>query len=337
MAKILSQDEVDSLLQGIGGEEPQSNGTPEPQEEWPTELSGDVRPYDFTTSDTSIRGQLPGLDIVFDSFSRRLRNIFTVELAKSVHVSLETIDFGAYEDFVKELPLPSSMHLVRLDPLRGLAVFVIEAHLAYSLVDLFFGGTGQKRTIVEGKGFTPIETTFVGKFVIKMLRGVEESWEPIVQLTGHYLRSEINPYLLGVAATGEVMITAKYKVNLGQVSGDIFFAIPLSAVGSIRERLKGSFAGAEQEGEQGSGDAVSRARLQSHLLGTEVSLRAVVDVVELNIREVLNLRPGDLIQVKRHGMEQVEVWVEGKPTLRGRGAQKDGVQVIVVSERGNLK
>ena len=334
MAKILSQDEVDSLLQGIGGEEPHLAKTHAPQQE---ELPEDVRRYDFTSSDTSIRGQLPGLDIVFDSFSRRLRNIFTVELAKSVDVNLETVIFGAYEDFIKGLPLPSSMHLVRLDPLHGLGVFVIEAHLAYSLVDLFFGGTGQKRTKMERKGFTPIETTFVGKFVTKMLRGVEESWEPVVQLTGHYLRSEINPYLLGAAATGDVMITARYKVNLGQVSGNILFAIPLAALGGVRERLKGSFAVLEQEGEPGGRDEVTRARLYSHLLGTEVSLRAVVDVVDLNIKEVLNLRPGDLIQLKRHGMEQVEVWVEGKRTLRGRGAQNDGVKVVVVSERDNHK
>ena len=333
MAKILSQDEVDSLLQGIGGGESPPDETPA----LPEEPQGEVRRYDFTSGDTSMRSQLPGLDVVFDTFSRRLRNIFMVELAKSVHVSLESVEFGAYEDFIKGLPLPSSMHLVRLDPLRGLSVFVIEAHLAYSLVDLFFGGNGQKRTKVEGKGFTPIETTFVGKFVTKMLRGVEDSWEPILPLTGHYLRSEINPYLLGAAATGDVMISASYRVNLGQVSGDIIFGLPLSALGGIRERLKGSFAVADQEETEGGVDEAMYTRWRMQLLKTDVSLRAVVDVLELNIRDILKLRTGDLIQIKRHGMEQVELWVEDKPLLRGRGAQSDGVKAVVIAERYNHK
>jgi flagellar motor switch protein FliM len=332
MAKILSQDEVDSLLQGIGGEsQPEAPSSP------PEELPRDVRLYDFTSGDTSIRGQLPGLDIIFNAFSRRLRNLFTVELAKSVNVDLAAVDFGSYDDFIKGLPLPSSMHLVRLDPLRGISVFIIEAHLAYSLVDLFFGGTGQKRTKVEGKGFTAIETTFLGKFVTKMLHGVEEAWEPVVQLSGHYLRSEINPYLLGAAATGDVMITATYRVNLGQVSGDILFSIPLSALGGVRERLKASFAVAEQDNEEGVADELTRLQLQKHLLHTKVALRAVVDVVELNIKEILQLHPGDFIPMKRHGMEQVEIWVEDKPTLRGQGAQSNGAKVVVVSERSSAK
>ena len=333
MANILSQDEVDSLLQGIGGEETQPSEAPVSQPELPP----DVRPYDFHSGDTSIRGQLPGLDTVFNTFSRRLRNLFTVELAKSVSVDLVTMDFGSYDDFIKGLPLPSSMHLVRLDPLRGAAVFVIEAHLAYSLVDLFFGGNGQKRTKVEGKGFTPIETSFLGKFVTKMLQGVEEAWEPITHLTGHYLRSEINPYLLSVATTGDVMVCTTYKVNLGQLSGDIMFAIPLSALAGVRERLKVSFSAADPESELEGTDETTRSSLYAQLLGVEVSLQAVVDVLELRIEEIVNLRPGDLIQMKRRGMEQVEVWVEGKPILRGRGAQSEGVKVFVVSERCDHK
>jgi flagellar motor switch protein FliM len=332
MANILSQDEVDSLLQGIGGE-----SQPEEPSSSSEELPREVRRYDFSSGDTSIRGQLPGLDIIFNAFSRRLRNLFTVELAKSVNVDLSTVDFGSYDDFIKGLPLPSSMHLVRLDPLRGIAAFIIEAHLAYSLVDLFFGGTGQKRTKVEGKGFTAIETTFLGKFVTKMLRGVEEAWEPVVQLNGHYLRSEINPYLLGAAATGDVMITATYRVNLGQVSGDIVFGLPLSALGAIRERLKASFAIAEQDNEEGTADELTRLHLQKHLMHTEVAVRAIVDVVELNIQEIVHLHRGDFIQMKRNGMEQVEIWVEDKPTLRGRGAQNNGAKVVVVSERGTPK
>lgn len=332
MAKILSQDEVDSLLQGIGGE-----SQPEEPASLPEEFSRDVRLYDFSSGDTSIRSQLPGLDIIFNAFSRRLRNLFTVELAKSVNVDLAAVDFGSYDDFIKGLPLPSSMHLVRFDPLRGIAAFIIEAHLAYSLVDLFFGGTGQKRTKIEGRGFTAIETTFLGKFVTKMLRGVEEAWEPIVPLTGHYLRSEINPYLLGAAATGDVMITATYRVNLGQVSGDILFGIPLSSLGGVRERLKSSFAHTEQDNEEGMVDEPTRLQLQKHLMHTEVSVRAIVDVVELNIQEILQLHPGDFIQMKRNGMEHVELWVEDKLTLRGRGAQNNGAKVVVVSDRSTSK
>lgn len=331
MAQILSQDEVDALLQGLEREEVQVEaplleqgvaGQPHAQE-----LTGEVRAYDFSRGEAFFHGRLPGLEIIFSKFTRRLRTIFTSELGKSVDAGFDSMDVVLYEDLVKRLPLPSSIHLVRLEPLRGLGVFVIEARLAYAMVDIFFGGTGQQVMKVEGRDFTTIETSFLGKFVSKMLRGMEEAWYPVAQLTGHYLRSEMNPYLLGATATGDVMVMATYKIDMAHAVGDILFSFPLSGFEEVRGRLRSPFPMPEGDSEG------MHARLHSNLLNAEVSLQAVVDVVELNVREILSLRPGDLIQINPQGMERAELRVEGKPTFRGQGAQSNGIKVFVVSGR----
>jgi flagellar motor switch protein FliM len=335
MAQILSQDEVDALLQGLETEDMQIEAPSLQQEEVagspqtakPT--AREVRAYDFSHSEASFRGRLPGLEIIFSKFTRRLRNIFASELGKSADAGFDSMDVVLYEDLIKRLPLPSSIHLVRLEPLRGLGVFVIEARLAYAMIDIFFGGSGQRVTMVEGRDFTPIETNFLGKFVSKMLIGMEEAWQPVVQLTGHYLRSEVNPYLLGATAMGDTMVMATYKIDMAYATGDILFSFPFSAIDELRGRLKSPFPIPEGDTEE------TRARLHSHLLEVEVSLQAVVDVIELSIQEILSLRPGDLIQVDPQGMERTELWVEGKPAFCGRGAQNNGIKVFVVSKQYN--
>jgi flagellar motor switch protein FliM len=321
MTQILSQDEVDALLQGLEGAEtrvevPSRSGDPveEPQV------------YDFGHGELSVRGRLPGLEMVFSKFTRRLRNIFASELGKSVSVGFDSIDVVLYEDLIKYVPLPSSIHLVRLEPLRGLGIFAIEGRLAYTMIDIFFGGTGQRLVKVEGRDFTPIETNFLGKFVSKMLRGMEEAWQPVVQLTGRYLRSEVNPYLLGATAMGDVMVMTNCKVDLSRVIGEVLFAFPLAGIEELRDRLKSPFPLPEED------NAGMRTRLYAHLPSVEVSLQAVVGVVELSVRQLLRLRAGDVIQLSPQGMERMELWVEGKPRLRGRGAQSNGVKVFVVSE-----
>src|SRR5258706_5001758 len=328
--QVLSQDEVDSLLRGIA-EDAVEVSDAEPREAGAAKATAagamaDVKPYNFIRSEISARGRLPGLEIIFNKFTRRLHNIFGSELGKSVDAGFEDMDVILYENLIKKFPLPSSIHVVRLEPLRGLGLFVIEAHLAYAMVDIFFGGTGHRVAKVEGRDFTPIETNFLGKFVNKMLRGMEEAWQPVIQLTGHYMRSEMNPYLLGASSMGDVMVVANYRVDMQGSSGTIFFCFPLSSVEELREQLKSSL----QASEEGGGMV---GRLQLPLLGAEVDVQAVVGVLNMKVKDILRMCPGDMIQMNRQGLDQIELWVEGRPKFSGRGAQKEGNRVFMVSDR----
>ncbi|HEX9444579.1 MAG TPA: flagellar motor switch protein FliM [Candidatus Binatia bacterium] len=328
--QVLSQDEVDSLLRGIA-EDAVEVSDAEPGEASAAKATAagamaDVKPYNFIRSEISARGRLPGLEIIFNKFTRRLHNIFGSELGKSVDAGFEDMDVILYENLIKKFPLPSSIHVVRLEPLRGLGLFVIEARLAYAMVDIFFGGTGHRVAKVEGRDFTPIETNFLGKFVNKMLRGMEEAWQPVIQLTGHYMRSEMNPYLLGASSMGDVMVVANYRVDMQGSSGTIFFCFPLSSVEELREQLKSSL----QASEEGGGMV---GRLQLPLLGAEVDVQAVVGVLNMKVKDILRMCPGDMIQMNRQGLDQIELWVEGRPKFSGRGAQKEGNRVFMVSDR----
>lgn len=323
---VLSQDEVDALLQGLDGGDETDGGFPvvkkAPQEGPPL--------YDFSRSELSIHGQLPGLESIFNKFARRLRNIFASELGKAVYVGLDTLEAVPYEDLIKRLPLPSSIHMVRLEPLRGQSIVVLEARLAYAMIEIFFGGSGLRPMKAEGREFTPIETNFLGKFVTKMLKGMEDAWQPLLSITGRYLGSEMNPYLLGASAVADVMVMGTFGVEMtAQVSGEIIFSIPLSALEEVRDRLRSSFLFV-QEGED---NLEAAKRLRDHLLETEMELCAVVDTFDLSVREIVRLQPGDFIPLKKRAMEQVSLLVGGKPLFIGRGAQHDGNTVFVVSKR----
>jgi flagellar motor switch protein FliM len=220
--------------------------------------------------------------------------------------------------------------MVRLEPLRGQSIVVLEARLSYAMIEIFFGGSGLRPMKAEGREFTPIETSFLGKFVTKMLKGMEDAWQPLLSITGRHLGSEMNPYLLGASAVADVMVIGTFNVEMtAQVSGEIIFSIPLSALEEVRDRLKSPFL-LVQEGEDNS---ESTKRLRAHFLETELELRAIVDTVDLSVRELVHLQPGDFIPLNRRAMEQVVLCVERKPLLMGRGAQHAGNAVFVVEKK----
>ena len=330
MAQVLSQDEVDALLQGIATEGVPINESTDagsgPAKQQAPASHDEVKTYDFTRSEVSSRGRLPGLEVILANFAQRLQSMFASELGKSVDANFEGMQVISYESLIQSFPLPASIHAVRLEPLRGVGVFVVEARLAFAMIELFFGGSGQKSIKVEGRDFTPIESRFLGKFVDRMLRGMEESWRSIAQLKGRYLRSETNPYLLNVAGMGDAMILATYTIHMSPISGSILFSLPSTSVEEVREKLKTGLV----MGQDAESSGISN-RLQQPLMEIELEVQAVVDVVNMSVGEIMRLRPGDVIQLNGQGLDQVQLWVEGKPKFSGKGAQKNGSKVFVAA------
>lgn len=342
--QVLSQDEVDALLNGIGSNqiptgEPSAEGVAEEgsaaePEATPVKLqsvsgraSGEPKLYDFTKSETVSRGRLPGLEIIFNNFARRLQSMFASELGKSVDVNFDGMEILSYEQLIQSFPLPASIHAVRLEPLRGMGVMVVESRLAFAMIELFFGGAGQKAMKVEGRDFTPIESRFLGKFVERMLVGMEESWQTTMPVKGRYLRSEMNPYLLNAASMGDAMVMAPYTVNMSPITGTILFSLPLAAVEELREKLK---AGTALEDPENAG-IFDRAR--QVFLDVEMGVQAVVDRVQMSVGEIIRMRAGDIIQLNSPGLHEVTLMIEGLPKFIGKAAERNGNKVLVVTER----
>ena len=89
MSQILSQDEVDALLQGISG------GAVEIETGWSNQLSG-VQGFDFTNRIS--RGRLPTLEMINEQFARLFRTTISSTLRRSVDVSVsstEMVNFSA--------------------------------------------------------------------------------------------------------------------------------------------------------------------------------------------------------------------------------------------------
>jgi flagellar motor switch protein FliM len=254
--------------------------------------------------------------------------MFASELGKSVDANFDGMDVLSYEQLIQSFPLPASIHAVRLEPLRGVGVMVIEARLAFAMVELFFGGAGQKTTKVEGRDFTPIESRFLGKFVERMLIGMEESWHSTAPVKGRYLRSEMNPYLLNAASMGDAMVMAPYSVNMSPISGTILFALPLTAIEELRGKLKTG----TQMGEDSENGGIFK-RLHDPLLDIELDVQAVVDVVSMSVGEIMRMRAGDVIQLNSAGLHEVRLAIEGLPKFTGKAAERNGNKVFVAAQR----
>ena len=109
--QILSQDEVDALLQGITGESQKLE-----QEE---QVEGSIRNYDLASQERIVRGRMPTMEIIGERFARNIRIGLFNFIRKSPEVSINGIKVQKYSAFLREIVVPTNFNIVSVRPLRG--------------------------------------------------------------------------------------------------------------------------------------------------------------------------------------------------------------------------
>ncbi len=282
MNKILAQDEVDALLRGLSG------GEIESETDIPDDNSGIV-PFDLANQDRIIRGRMPVLEIVNDRFARLCTNALSNAIRKRVELNPISIDMTKFGDFMRSLPVPTSINIFKMDPLRGNAIIVVDSRLVFALVENVFGGAGSQPKI-EGREFTRIEQAIVDRVIKIALDNMEESWRPVHELKLELVRSEINPQFAAIVPPSDVVVVINFEVELDSSIGSMVVCLPYATIEPIRSKLHASF-----QTERLEVDHAWVSRLKERLLETPVELKIRMGGTQITGNQLLRLNVGDVL------------------------------------------
>jgi flagellar motor switch protein FliM len=322
---ILSQDEIDVLIRHELGDE----ATDEHRQNSDTVVA---IPYDFSTHGVLAWGKIPALDIIHNRFSRLFSQSLSGFIARLADVELFSSDSLTFGEFIRTLPMPASLHLFTMRPLHSAAVMAIESTLVFSIIECLFGGSGRSRIKVEGREFTAIEQRVITKVVLLALAELEKAWEPVYPVKLRLERSEVNPHLIAVVPSRDMVMVAMLEVRFEDVSGFIRICIPYGMLQPIKSTLDGSFHTTWVDADQKWTGLLRRALLRAE---TEV----VVELGEthLDSQQFLTLQVGDVIPLHRSVHEPLLVKIQRVPkawalpgTLNGHRAVK--VTALIAQE-----
>lgn len=326
MGEVLSQNEVDALLRGVG------EGEVETETDEPEETAGGVVPYDLTSQDKILRGRLPTLDIINQMFSRLFRSTFSSLMRKNVDVGVISTDTIKFGDFLRSLPVPSSLHIFRMEPFRGHGLLVVESKLVFSVVDNFFGGSGATEAKITGRDFSTIEIRMIKNVVLSALEDLEKAWKPVHPVTTTYVRSEVNPQFAAIVPPSDMVLVQLFDIELENIMGTLTVCLPYASIEPILPKLKAQFQSEEMEVDQ-----VWVKRLRSELLHTEVETVAELGTAEITPADFLKFKVGDTLMLTADVSEPLTLKVEGIPKLKGfpgvyRGNKAIQIEKIIERE-----
>ncbi|MGO3999796.1 MULTISPECIES: flagellar motor switch protein FliM [Pseudomonas] len=316
---LLSQDEIDALLHGVDDGLVQTDTVSEP---------GSVKSYDLTSQDRIVRGRMPTLEMINERFARYTRISMFNMLRRSADVAVGGVQVMKFGEYVHSLYVPTSLNLVKIKPLRGTALFILDAKLVFKLVDNFFGGDGRHAKI-EGREFTPTELRVVRMVLEQAFTDLKEAWQAIMEVNFEYINSEVNPAMANIVGPSEAVVVSTFHIELDGGGGDLHVTMPYSMIEPVREMLDAGFQSDLDDQDERWVNA-----LRQDVMDVDVPLSATVARRQLRLRDILHMQPGDVIPVDLP--EDMIMRANGVPAFKVKMGSHKGnlaLQVIEPIER----
>jgi flagellar motor switch protein FliM len=306
---ILSQEEVDALLSAVDRGEIPDTARIERRPE-PDKL---VIRYNFRKPNRVSKDQLKMLQSIHETFARLYTSSLTTLLRGLVEVEFRGVEQVSYGEFIMALAPPTCLAVFNMEPLKGGAVLDINAHVLFLAIDRLLGGSGLLP--VRIREFTEIEKVLVERLAIRAMVDLRQAWHHVGAFGFRVDHTETNPQFVQLTSANEVVVAATFDVKAGDTGGPLTIVYPHILLEPVMPKLSTHrwFATSPRppSAEEGAG-------LNQNLMRLGISVRGVLAEIPLTVREVLAMKPGDVICSGRPINTPAIVELEGVPRFTAK-------------------
>ena len=309
--RILNQDEIDNLL-GFSLEQAQSR-----------ESSGIRAIIDSAMVSYE---RLPMLEIVFDRLVRLMTASLRNFTSDNVEVSLDRISSVRFGEYLNSIPLPAILAVFKAVEWDNFGLFTVESNLIYAMIDVLLGGRrGTSAVRVEGRPYTTIEMTLVGRMLELVLADTQQAFAPLSPVKFELERLETNPRFAAISRPANTAILVEFRIDMEDRGGRIELLLPYATIEPIRELLLQMFMG-----EKFGRDAIWEGHLATELWAASVEVEAVLYSEQLPLKRIMTLQVGDTLMLDVSPQDLVTLRCGGVALTEGRmGRVGDRIAVRV--------
>lgn len=322
MQEILSQSEIDSLLQALN-----TGNLPADQQE-STGQAAKIKNYDFRRPNKFSKEHLRTLEMLHQHFARHLSSFLAGYLSTNINIELASTGQIIYDEFVRSIPTPTVLAVFELSPLNGPAILEANTSFIFPVIDLMFGGSGTAGDM--GRELTDIEIQVTRRLMSRMLDNLVPTWHDIVELQPVIRSIETNPRLQQLYSPNDVVALLTFTVTMGENDqGMINLCLPYMVLDpvidklSMRQQFVRQFTSSTEQDHQ---------NIVHWLNQCEVDITAVIGSTRITVEDFLQIQAGDVIVLDKDVNSDLHVFVGDSLKFGAQaGLVGDNLAVQVVS------
>jgi flagellar motor switch protein FliM len=318
--EILEQEEIDALVNGV------QSGAVDTD---PRPVDGEAKDYDFSSQTRIVRGRMPTLEMINERVARALRITMFDMLRRSPDISVGTVATLKYAEYISSLSVPTSLNLIRFQPLSGTGMMIFEAKLIFALIDVFFGGTG-RHVKIEGRDFTPTENQMIELLMEQVSAATQDAWAGVMPARIEFLNREMNPNFANIVSPTDIVVVSRLRIDFEGRGGEIHLTLPYAMLEPLKDTLR-----AGMQSDRADREERWSQLLRNELEESEVGVVTRLGTASTTVARLIDMRPGDVIPIEFDG--QATVLADGIPLFWGELGQQRGQQVVRVRQMSTRK
>ena len=322
MKQVLSQQEIDSLLNAL------NSGEINPESIKEEEEKNKVRSYDFRRPIKLSKEYINTLYMIFENFSKMAGNTVSNQIHTNVEIKMGAVEQISFDEFTRSIPNPTLMALFHSKPFPGTQILEINPQFCLQIIELMCGGSESKYTkdTKKKESFTDIELSILEEIVVCILKSFEAAWSEIINLETEIDNLETNPQLVQTLSPNEPIILISFTVELFKSKSFINLCIPYMSFENIIEKLSiKNWFDTEKDSDDITKEILSE-RIKSVTVDLEVSLGKSIITVD----DFLHLEHGDIIQLDMRINDPLKMYVEDKLHYLVKPGELDGKVAVEV-------
>ena len=307
MADILSQDEIDALLDVVDDE-----GDAVLEEDDATLLpQRQVTLYDFKRPNRVSKEQLRAFRGIHDKMARSLASQISSIMRSIVEIQLHSVDQMTYGEFLMSLPNPTSFNVFSMKPLEGSGVLEINPSIAFPMLDRLLGGKGEP--FEASREFSDIELNLFESILRTMMGTLKEAWGPVSEVYPSIESKESSPNVVQIVAQNEIVVMVVMEIIIGHTSGMMNICYPVISLEPVLPKL----ASRDLMLNEKSSKKSRNTELQVLLGGAQVELEAHIGTAEIALADILELKVGDILRLNTAANDIITMSIDGKERFKG--------------------
>ncbi|MDE6743132.1 MAG: flagellar motor switch protein FliM [Lachnospiraceae bacterium] len=297
MGDVLSQSEIDALLQGLASGEVDVEDIQKDSEK-------SVKNYDFKRPSKFSKEHLRTMELIFEHYGRLLSTNLPVYLRKNIQVNVTSSESVTFSEFTNALSNPVILGVVNFQPLPGNIIVELSSNVAYAILDRMLGGQGD--TIDKLRDFSEIEMGILNNILSICTGLLREPWKNVTDISPVLERIETNTQFAQIIAPNEMISIITLSINMGNVSGLMNVCLPFMTLESILDNLNTKFWFTSQSMNNGED---TRENLEMLLKKVQVPVKAYLGRSQITVNDFLGLQVGDIIRLGTKTDSELDVYV----------------------------
>ena len=304
--EVLSQSEIDSLLDALSSGEVEAEELKDEEEE-------KVQVYDFKHPNKLSKDQLRTLRMIYEGFGRLVSTAISTQLRSVGKIEVASIEQLSYDEFAQSLPQPTVMAICDFHPFHGQLIIEMNPKIAFTIVERTFGGA-EVESENEVREFTDIEEVVLKKITKRFLESFSEAWENVADLRPRLKELESNPQFTQIVPGNDMVILATFNAQIGETEGLINICIPYIVLEPIVSKLSAQFWFSASRGEEEEQDS---EELKKGLTRAQLPVEVELGTTQITVGQLLNLAAGDVLRLDTKTEEDMLVTVNGNNKFTG--------------------